>query len=129
INHLHSENRGTQGRIGQVGLVHNLERDGFTVAEKTLRRVLPVDIGLPAAQSEVDRLLDKHGFNIPKSQLAQAIDAHARGNWASANGHFRHSSKGSWRKSLRGSPRRPDSHCAGMRVAPSWRVSVSFGAS
>jgi hypothetical protein len=73
----------------EAALIHNLERDGFTVREKTLRRALPVDIGLPAIQSEVDRLLEKHRFNIPKGQLAQAIDAHARGNWAGANGQFR----------------------------------------
>jgi hypothetical protein len=66
-----------------------LERDGFTLSGGVLRRALPVDIGLPAAQSEIDRLLDKHGLVVPKGQLVQAIDAHARGNWASANGQFR----------------------------------------
>jgi hypothetical protein len=46
-------------------------------------------LGLPTVQSEVDRLLEKHGLNVPKGQLEQAIDAHARGNWAGANGQFR----------------------------------------
>jgi len=72
-----------------AALLGALERDGFTVSEGKLRRTLPVDIGLPTTQSEVDRLLDKHGFSVPKGQLAQAIDAHARGNWAGANGQFR----------------------------------------
>jgi len=66
-----------------------LERDGFTVSGGLLRRTLPIDIGLPTTQSEVDRLLVKHGFTVPKGQLEQAIDAHARGNWAGANGQFR----------------------------------------
>lgn len=72
-----------------AGLLRALERDGFTVTDGKLRRSLPVDIGLPTTQSEVDRLLDKHGFIVPKGQLTQAIDAHARGNWAGANGQFR----------------------------------------
>lgn len=38
---------------------------------------------------EVERLLEKHAFTVPKGQLEQAIDAHARGNWAGANGQFR----------------------------------------
>lgn len=66
-----------------------IERDGFTVSGGVLRRALPIDIGLPAAQSEIDQLLDKHGFVVPKGQLVQAIDAHARGNWAGANGQLR----------------------------------------
>jgi len=70
-------------------LLRALNRDGFTVFEGKLRRELPIDIDLPTTQSEVDRLLDKHGFAVPKGQLVQAIDAHARGNWAGANGQFR----------------------------------------
>jgi hypothetical protein len=69
--------------------LRGLERDGYMVSGSLLRRTLPVDIGLPTAQSEIDRLLDKHGFTVPKGQLEQAIDAHARGNWAGANGQFR----------------------------------------
>jgi hypothetical protein len=68
---------------------HALERDGFVVSEGALRRALPVDLDLPTAHSEVERLLEKHAFTVPKGQLEQAIDAHARGNWAGANGQFR----------------------------------------
>lgn len=83
--------------LGQAPYVHPnaqqlfraLERDGFTVSEGALRRTLPVDLGLPTTKSEVDRLLEKHAFTVPKGQLEQAIDAHARGNWAGANGQFR----------------------------------------
>jgi hypothetical protein len=66
-----------------------LELDGFVVSGKRLRRALPVDAGLPAAQNEVDRLLVKHSFAVPKGHLDQAMDAHVRGNWAGANGQFR----------------------------------------
>jgi hypothetical protein len=60
-------------------LVHALELDGFKVSELdglkvsegVLRRALPIDIGLPAVQSEIDRLLEKHGFFVPKRQLEQ----------------------------------------------------------
>jgi hypothetical protein len=69
--------------------LRELERDGFTVSGGTLRRTLPVDIELPTAQSEVDRLLAKHSFTVAKGQLEQAIDAHAWGKWAGANGQFR----------------------------------------
>jgi hypothetical protein len=66
-----------------------LQLDGFVISGNRLRRALPVDAGLPAAESEVDRLLTKHGFAVPKGHLDQAIDAHVRANWASANGQFR----------------------------------------
>ncbi|MEI4505976.1 hypothetical protein WBQ88_05435 [Sphingopyxis sp. CCNWLW253] len=66
-----------------------LERDGFVVSEGALRRALPTEIGLPDAESELVRLLDKHGFEIAKSHLNQAVDAHARANWAGANGQIR----------------------------------------
>lgn len=66
-----------------------LELDGFIVSGKTLHRALPVDVGLPAAQSEVDRLLEKHGLTTPKGHLKQALDAHGRGDWAAANSQIR----------------------------------------
>src|SRR5271155_5246054 len=66
-----------------------LELDGFIVSGKTLRRALPVDVGLPTAQSEVDRLLEKRGLTIPKGHLKQALDAHGRGDWAAANSQIR----------------------------------------
>jgi hypothetical protein len=82
---------GTEEETQTPGAVfrHALARDGFVVSEGALRRTLPVDLGLPTTQSEVDRILVKHGFTVPKGQLEQAIDAHARGNWAGANGQFR----------------------------------------
>jgi hypothetical protein len=69
--------------------LRGLERDGFTVSSSVLRRALPVDIELPAAQSEIDRLLEKHELVTAKGHLTQALDAHARGNWAAANSQIR----------------------------------------
>ncbi|MCA9259560.1 MAG: hypothetical protein KDA61_10195 [Planctomycetales bacterium] len=66
-----------------------LERDGFVIGDGTLRRILPAELGLPAASSELDGLLDKHGFVTAKGHLEQASEAHARGDWAAANGQFR----------------------------------------
>jgi hypothetical protein len=63
--------------------------DGFTVSDGVLRRALPIDIGLPAVQSEVDRLLEKHGFTTAKGHLKQALEAHTRGSWAAANSQIR----------------------------------------
>lgn len=69
--------------------IRTLELDGFTVTEGALRRTLPTDIGLPETESELMRLLAHHGLDIAKSHLQQAMDAHARGNWAGANGQIR----------------------------------------
>lgn len=66
-----------------------LELDGFIVSGKTLHRTLPVDVGLPAAQSEVDRLLEKHELTTSKGHLKQALAAHGRGDWAAANSQIR----------------------------------------
>jgi hypothetical protein len=57
--------------------VHALELDGFKVSEGVLRRALPIDIGLPAVQSEIDRLLEKHGFLVPKASLSSTERARA----------------------------------------------------
>lgn len=63
------------------------ERDGFTVEGGMLRPTLPLD--LPRADDEVHRLLDKYGFSDSKTHLDQGITAHARGDWAAANGQLR----------------------------------------
>jgi hypothetical protein len=66
-----------------------LERDGFTVEHGQLRRTLPDVIALPEADDEVHALLDQYGFAVAKGHLDQGIAAHAMGNWAAANAHFR----------------------------------------
>src|SRR4029453_15397166 len=71
------------------GLHRALERDGFTVEDGTLRRTLPQAFDLPAADDEVHVLLDRFAFATSRGHLDQAIGAHARGDWAAANGQFR----------------------------------------
>jgi hypothetical protein len=66
-----------------------LEVDGFVITDGALRRTLPADIGLPTAESETTRLLQKHSFTTAKGHLDQALDAHGRGDWAAANGQIR----------------------------------------
>lgn len=66
-----------------------LQKDGFIVADRSLRLALPTDIGLPSIESELMQLLERHGFSTAKGHLEQAFDAHAHGNWASANGQLR----------------------------------------
>lgn len=75
--------------VSQSRLLHLLEQDGFAVREGALVPVLPADLGLPEAQSELFRLLDRHDMPTPKSHMEQAIENHARGNWSSANGQLR----------------------------------------
>jgi hypothetical protein len=60
-----------------------LELDGFSVTNGILRHTLPADMELPATKDEMTRLLDKHNFPVAKGHLEQALDAHARGDWAS----------------------------------------------
>lgn len=68
---------------------HALEQDGFIVTAGSLRRILPADIGLPITEPELVRLLDRHNFKTAKGHLEQALENHARGNWAAANGQLR----------------------------------------
>ena len=63
--------------------------DGFSVTDGTLRRAFPSDLGLPEAEDDVTRLLNKHSFGAAKGHLNQALDAHARGDWAAANAQLR----------------------------------------
>ena len=51
----------------------------------TLRGALPPSFAVTAADDEVHELLRVMVFPIPEGHLTQAIDAHARGDWAAAN--------------------------------------------
>lgn len=70
-------------------LHRGLERDGFTVEDGQLRRALPPELDLPAADDEVHNRLDRYGFMIAMGHLDQGIAAHVRGDWAAANAQFR----------------------------------------
>ena len=66
-----------------------LERDGFTVEDGILRRMLPEALGLPQADDEVHALLQRYGYATSRGHLDQGISAHGRGEWAAANAQFR----------------------------------------
>lgn len=69
--------------------VRALERAGFVLESGQLRRTLPDTLDLPAADDEVHLLLNRYQLATPLGHLDQAIDSHARGNWAAANGQVR----------------------------------------
>lgn len=92
-------------------LVAGLRFDGFEIVETrtqieaaypwedpkaetsiALVRMLPNDVpGLDfrEAESEIMRLLERHGFTTSKGHLRQALSAFNRGEWSSANGELR----------------------------------------
>jgi hypothetical protein len=72
-----------------VKFVRALARDGYSLEVGGLRRTLPADIDLPAADDEVHALLDELGLTVPRGHLDQAITNHTDGNWAAANGQLR----------------------------------------
>jgi hypothetical protein len=51
--------------------------------------VLPENIQLTEKENELDLLLGKFGFATAKGHLEQAISAHTRSDWASANAQLR----------------------------------------
>ena len=69
--------------------IQALSVDGFTFADGQVRRTLPLQVEVTAAESEIDRLLQKYNFRVPKGHLRQAIEAHSRGDWAASNSQLR----------------------------------------
>lgn len=70
-------------------IIRSLEIDGFVIKDESIRRILPVDIGLPDAESELSLQLNKHSLSVPKGHLDQALNAYSQGDWAAANGQLR----------------------------------------
>jgi hypothetical protein len=66
-----------------------LERDGYTVVDRKLRQVLPVEMGIADAENEISRMLAAPAFQTSRGHLSQALDAHGRGDWAAANSQTR----------------------------------------
>lgn len=81
--------------IEQARLLRGLALDGYVICwteeerNPLLRAALPAGVNLPAADDEVHQLLRKFGFLVSLGHLDQAIDAHARGDWAAANSQVR----------------------------------------
>ncbi len=79
----------------QTAFARGLTRDGYVLAwddygrNPTLRAALPEELQLPATDDEVHELLKGFRFTTPLGHLDQAIEAHARGDWAAANSQLR----------------------------------------
>lgn len=78
-----------------VAFLRGLARDGFVLLPGThgdsasIRAALPDEIQLPQTDDEVHDLLKHFRFGTPLGHLDQAIDAHARGDWAACNSQLR----------------------------------------
>ena len=71
-------------------LINSLKRDGYVITDEgRLKTMLPESIKLVKKENELNSLLDKFRFTTTKGHIDQAISAHARGNWASANAQLR----------------------------------------
>lgn len=70
-------------------LANCLKRDGYVVTNGKLKTMLPEDIQLVDKGNELNLLLDRFEFATAKGHLEQAISAHTRGEWASANAQLR----------------------------------------
>lgn len=73
----------------QPELLNCLNRDGYTVREKKVVKLLPEEIVEAKTESELERLLVKFEFIESKGHLEQAITAHTNSDWAAANAQFR----------------------------------------
>lgn len=70
-------------------LVNALRQDGYVIADLRLIAELPDEVPLPEIRDELTRLLETEGFDTARGHFQQAIAAHARGDWAAANGQLR----------------------------------------
>jgi hypothetical protein len=70
-------------------LVNSLRLDGFAVDGLRLRTVLPDNVPVAQEENELKCLLGEYEFTTALGHLDQAIAAHTRGDWASANSQLR----------------------------------------
>ena len=70
-------------------LTNLLKKDGFEISDNVIRRILPSQLPLVTQESELENLLSKYNFTVAKGHYDQAVAAHSRGEWASANAQLR----------------------------------------
>ena len=70
-------------------LVHSLKQDGCGIDGGRLVRMLPDVVPVAEAQDGLTRMLLTYGLDTARGHLEQAVDAHARGDWAAANAQVR----------------------------------------
>lgn len=70
-------------------LAHSLERDGFKITNNALKKILPSELPIAQQEDQMISFLDQFGFSTAKGHYDQAVAAHTRGDWASANAQLR----------------------------------------
>ena len=70
-------------------LAHSLEKDGYELTSSGIKTKLPTEFPVVEQENQLISLLDKFGFSTAKGHYEQAIAAHSRGEWASANAQLR----------------------------------------
>ncbi|MGE1164508.1 hypothetical protein ACQJ0Y_14665 [Peribacillus simplex] len=66
-----------------------LRQDGLAIIDDELKYEVPTLVNIPSSQEEIFVLLDKYKLSTPSGHLRQAMDSHANGRWAAANGQLR----------------------------------------
>jgi hypothetical protein len=70
-------------------LVRSLWQDGYTIVDGELQRSFPESLELAEPRDELFLLIDTYRYSTARGHLEQAISAHTRGDWASANSQLR----------------------------------------
>lgn len=86
---LPSEEGWGEPRPDEAAFRRTLLGDGYVAAGGCVRRILPAELGVPAAEDEITRLLAKHGMSTTKGHLDEALKTHSDGHWAAANSQIR----------------------------------------
>jgi hypothetical protein len=68
---------------------HSLDRDGYELTSNGLRKKLPIEFPVVEQENQLISLLEKFEFTTAKGHYEQAVAAHSRGEWASANAQLR----------------------------------------
>lgn len=90
IEHLVQQCQGNEAPSeAYPGLAHSLDRDGYELTDSGIRRKLPAELPLVEQEDQLIYLLEKHNFDTARGHYEQAVEAHARGKWASANAQLR----------------------------------------
>lgn len=86
---LPAEDGWREPRPDEASFKRSLLGDGYVATDGVLRRILPAELGVPAAEDEISRLLSKHGMATTKGHLEEALKTHSDGHWAAANSQIR----------------------------------------
>lgn len=70
-------------------LVNALEKDGYELTEKSVRKSLPSQIPLVENEDNLLKILRKRKFDVALGHYEQAIAAHGRSEWSAANAQLR----------------------------------------